>query len=305
MTVYLDVIWLLNFFFDALLLLLTSLVVKRKVNKWRILLGAFIGSLIVLFYFTPVVSIVAHPVGKLFYSIIIVYAAFGFLKFRYFLKNLITFYFITFMIGGGMLGLHYYFQTDIAIVKSVIATKTSGFGDPVSWITVVVGFPLVWYFSKMNMEEIEMTKIHYEQIVDVHITINEKKILVKGLIDSGNQLYDPITQTPVMILDYEKALECVPQSVITQINQLETFNFDNIDLKWAKRIRIIPFRGVGSDHQLLLAIRPDEVCILTNEKEIRTKKVFIGISHSVLSSSEDYNCILHPRMLTHSNHQSA
>ena len=305
MTIYLDVIWLLNFFFDAFLLLLTSIILKIKVKKWRLFLGAFIGSLIVLFYFTPYQTITTHPVLKLLYSILIVYSAFGFLKFRYFIKNLITFYFITFMIGGGMLGLHYFFQTDIAFINGMVASRSTGFGDPVSWLTVLVGFPLVWYFSKHNIEEIEMKKIHYEQLVDVQIKIDDTILNVKGLIDSGNQLYDPITQTPVMILDIQKAATCFPEAIINQSKNLEMLEFGTTDPKWANRIRIIPYRGVGQDHQFLLAIRPDQVVIFTKEEQINVKKVFIGVSHTILSSIGEYDCIIHPKMLTSTNHISA
>ncbi|WP_458413976.1 sigma-E processing peptidase SpoIIGA [Schinkia sp. CFF1] len=302
MTIYLDVIWLLNFFFDALLLLLSSIILKRKVPKWRLFLGAFIGSTVVLFYFTPYQTITAHPLMKLLYSIFIVYAAFGFRKFRYFIKNLVTFYFITFMVGGGMLGLHYFFQTDIAFMNGVAVTRSSGFGDPVSWLTVLLGFPLVWYFSKHNIEEIEMTNINFEQLADVEIKIGDSLFRVKGLIDSGNQLYDPMTQTPVMILDKEKADIFFPDSIMKQSQNLEMLNYDMLDVDWGHRIRVIPFRVVGADHQLLLAVRPDQVVIYTNEKELIVKKVLIGVSQTVLSSNGEYDCILHPRMLANTNH---
>ncbi len=48
MKIYLDVIWLLNFCFDSLLLLLTAFILKRQVKKRRVAAGGFIGSAIVL-----------------------------------------------------------------------------------------------------------------------------------------------------------------------------------------------------------------------------------------------------------------
>lgn len=242
---------------------------------------------------------------KLLYSILIVYATFGFLKFRYFIKNLLTFYFITFTVGGGMLGLHYFFQTDIAFLNGLIASRSSGFGDPISWMTVLIGFPLVWYFSKHNIEEIEITKINFEQLVDVQIKVDEDILYLKGLIDSGNQLYDPITQTPVMILDFERASAFFPETLIKQSQNPEILDYNSIDSKWAHRIRIIPFRAVGQDHRLLLAIKPDQVVIFTKEEQIIVKKVFIGIGQTILSSNGEYDCIIHPKMLTNTSHRSA
>lgn len=303
MTIYLDVIWLLNFFFDTLLLLLTAIILKRKVKKWRLFLGALIGSSIVLLYFTPFQSMASHPITKFLYSIFIVYTAFGFQKFRFFFKNLFTFYFITFMIGGGMFGLYYFFQTDLT--STMLAMQSTGFGDPVSWITVLVGFPIVWYFSKHNLEEIEMKKIHYEQLVHVEIQIGNDVIPIKGLIDSGNQLYDPITKTPVMILDLQTAESYIPESVIQYSQNIEQFEYENLDPNWAHRIRVIPYRAVGQDHQFLLAIRPDRVMIYTSDEEIIVKKVLIGLNRTPLSSEGDYGCIIHPKMLLKMDHISA
>lgn len=85
MKIYLDVIWLLNFCFDSLLLLLTAFILKRQVKKEEYA-GGFIGSAIVLLMFTPVSPFVEHPAGKMAFSVVIVLAAFGFKRFRYFFK---------------------------------------------------------------------------------------------------------------------------------------------------------------------------------------------------------------------------
>ncbi len=99
MKIYLDVIWLLNFCFDALLLLLTAFILKRHVKKRRLVGGAFIGSSIVLLMFTPFSPIVEHPAGKLAFSVVIVVVTFGFKRFRFFFQNLFSFYFATFLMG--------------------------------------------------------------------------------------------------------------------------------------------------------------------------------------------------------------
>ncbi len=61
LVVYADVVWLLNACIDFLLLLLTATVLKKKIKRWRLVLGAFIGSTIVIFAFTPFASMMTHP----------------------------------------------------------------------------------------------------------------------------------------------------------------------------------------------------------------------------------------------------
>ncbi|MGO1135834.1 hypothetical protein ACTOSX_14565 [Bacillus subtilis] len=60
-----DVIWLLNFCFDSLLLLLTAFILKtpgekKKSGRRRV----SSGPVIVLLMFTPVSPFVEHPAGK-------------------------------------------------------------------------------------------------------------------------------------------------------------------------------------------------------------------------------------------------
>ncbi len=47
------------------------------------------------------------------------------------------------------------------------------------------GFPVIYYFSKKRIESVEVTKIHYDQIVKVKIQLAEEELELAGLIDSG------------------------------------------------------------------------------------------------------------------------
>jgi stage II sporulation protein GA (sporulation sigma-E factor processing peptidase) len=305
LTVYLDAIWLLNFWIDASLLLLTAIILKRKINKIRLLCSALIGSSIVFFILTPYFSVMSHPIMKLLFSIVMVLIAFGFKRFRYFFQALLTFYFSTFLLGGGMLGVHYFLSTDLLLFEGMVATKSTGFGSPISWIFVLLGFPVLWYFAKTRIEDMEVKQIQFDQLVEVSIIIEEKIISLTGLVDSGNQLTDPITKSPVMIVDVNKVKGFLPNEIIEKSEGLETFStIDNIH-QWDSRLRIVPYRGVGQQNEFLVAIKPDLVRIVLKEEIIYVKKVLIGISHSTLSSDDEFDCIIHPKMLVQSTIQSA
>ncbi|WP_246940157.1 sigma-E processing peptidase SpoIIGA [Bacillus pinisoli] len=305
MTVYLDAIWLLNFGIDASLLLLTAIFLKRKISKLRLICGALIGSSIVLFIITPYFAIMGHPIVKLLYSVVMVFMTFGFKRFRYFFQALLTFYFSTFLLGGGMLGVHYFLSTELVIFDGLVATKSTGFGSPISWSFVVIGFPVLWYFSKNRLKDMEVKQIQYDQLVDVSITIEEHSISLRGLVDSGNQLSDPITKSPVMIVDVEKVKGFLPIEVIEKSVGIDSFSTLESNHPWESRLRIIPYRGVGQQNEFLIAIKPDLVRVIKREEVNYVKKVLIGISHSTLSSDDEFDCIIHPKMLLQSSIQSA
>ncbi|MDP4553086.1 sigma-E processing peptidase SpoIIGA [Alkalihalobacillus macyae] len=298
MAVYLDVIWLLNFCFDYMLLALTALFLKRQVRKRRLAIGALIASFYVLFLFIPVLTFMVNPIVKLLYSLVIVSVTFGFNRFRSFFQCWLLFYFVTFMIGGGMMGAHYFLQQDVTVYNGAVATQGTGFGDPVSWLFVLIGFPSIWWFSKRRVDTLETTKIHYDQLANVVIHIDDHTISAVALIDSGNQLQDPLSGSPVMILDMTVHAEHFPTTFIEKAKNVTDFQEEGEVDKWEHRLRIVPFRAVGQDHQFLCAIKPDEVVISMDDGAITVKKVLVGLSFHTISGEKEYSCILHPKMLT-------
>ncbi len=298
MAVYLDVIWLLNVCFDYMLLALTGLLLKKHVKKRRLAAGALIASFYVLFLFIPGLSFMVNPIVKLLYSLVIVSVTFGFNRFRSFFQCWLLFYFVTFMIGGGMMGAHYFLQQDVMVYNGAVATKGTGFGDPVSWLFVLIGFPTIWIFSKRRVETLETTKIHFDQLANVVIRIEDVSISATGLIDSGNQLQDPLSGSPVMILDMTIHAEQFPVEFIEKAKEITNFQGEGEAHSWEHRLRVVPFRAVGQDHQFLCAVKPDEVVISMKENAITVKKVLVGLSFQSISGEKEYSCILHPKMLT-------
>lgn len=299
MKVYLDVIWALNLLFDAFLLYLTAIILKRQVKIWRLALGGAIGSLLIILSITPFHAAAGHPVGKLIFSIMMVLAVFGYKRFRFFIKSLMTFYVTTFLLGGTLTGVHYFIQFDMDLASNVAMNHIKGFGDPISWLFVLLGFPLAWHFSKRNIEQFEMTKIQYESLADVEVRFMEMDFSVKGLIDSGNQLYDPISKMPVMILSIANCLDHMPSEIkrIAENPDSVLTGDGNFSPQLENRMRIIPCKVVGQEHQLIIAFQPDNIKITTNESTFIAEKGLISFSAQELSADGSFQCIIHPKML--------
>jgi stage II sporulation protein GA (sporulation sigma-E factor processing peptidase) len=301
LTLYLDVIWLLNWLFDCLLLYWTAIILKRRAAGWRIILGGLIGSSIVVFAFTPYHSLVDNLYMKLLYSVFMVGTVFGFIRLKVFLKNLVSLYLVTFLSGGILLGLHYLFQFNIHSLHPGMAAGINRFGDPVSWTFVLIGFPLAWQFSRRAFGSMEMTNITFKQMAVVHFKVEGFECRLDGLIDSGNQLYDPLSRAPVMIVSIDGIDQAgIPDDMLalfqnpgTMLQQEESFQYS-----WSERMRIIPSKVVGNDHQLLTAVKPDWIKIHHAGNEYHVRNGLISFSVQKLSSDGSYHCIVHPKMLT-------
>ncbi|MDP4085402.1 MAG: sigma-E processing peptidase SpoIIGA [Bacillota bacterium] len=300
MTVYLDVIWVLNLLFDSLLLYLTAIILKRSIRIWRLLAGGFIGSIIVLLAFTPLNTFSGHPLVKLLFSVMMTLTVFGYKRWRFFTKALFTLYFSTFLIGGTLIGVHYFIQYNNQLTTSVLLSNAKGFGDPISWIFVLIGFPIAWHFSKTKIETMEMTKIQFDQIVNVVFTIFNKTFTVKGLVDSGNQLYDPISKMPVMFVSIKDQFDLMPEEIkkMATNSELLIMGEEIIPVEWQNRLRVVPFKVVGQEHQLIVAIKPDTILIRKDMDVYQCEKGLVSFTLQQLSTDNSFQCIVHPKMLT-------
>lgn len=301
MTVYLDVIWLLNFLFDALLLLFTAILIKRRIVYWRLALASLIASISVFGFVTNLAFLILHPAFKLVLSLVIVWIAFGFHRFRFFVRATLTFYLTTFLMGGGLIGLHYFFQYESIFSDSILLASVKGFGDPISWVLIMIGFPVLWYFSTKQAENWEMAKIQYDQTVSVLVKIQDYSLHLIGLVDSGNQLLDPISKLPIMIISSDSVRNTVPKPMIELTADSFLDGSLQIPTSWETRLRIVPCQTVGQEGELLLVFKPDFIEIEQKESDKKKRyrpKGYIAFSKHSLSTDQSFDCIVHPKMLT-------
>lgn len=297
MVLYLDAVWLLNLLIDACLLKLTALMLKRRTYRLRLFLGALTASSVVLILFTPLAFLVTHPLGKFLFSVLIIWITFGFGRPSVFFQNLAAFYFSAFAIGGGIFALHYFFQNGTSYADSRFLT-TMNFGDPVSWIFVVFGFPALWLFSKKRLDQTAVRKWQHATGAEITIQIFNQVIQSRGLIDSGNKLYDPLTRLPVMFLSRAACEGQIPASLFQMEGPDAAFQvYEDLPNGWDSRITWIPYRSVDGVPHYIIAFRPDRVLITHEGRQIECKRVLVALTMQTLSTSGEFSSILHPDML--------
>lgn len=300
MYLYLDLIWLLNFFIDYLLLWMTAMYRKLPFKKWRLTVAAFIGSSYVLFLFIPPLQSMYTFFIKIVLSIVIVLVAFGFRTIQQFMKTFFAFYFVSFVIGGGLLAVHYLMRSQHELMQGMVVTQSSGYGDPVSWLFVLIGFPLMLWFSRTKWRQIELTKSKDNIIVELTIELNNESLKCTGLIDTGNQLYAPFSKTPVTMIEYDVLQKALPPSVKRAIvNDQLTMDISSIDIEdeWLSRINVVPYRGVGQQMELMTTIKPDCVIVIHDGKTYRCTKVLLGINKQPLAHDGTFQAIVHPDLV--------
>ena len=179
MKLYLDLIFIINFSFDLILLITVNILLKRKINIYNLILGALIGSLSIFLLFNTLTSFQLF-LYKVIISIFMCISTFKFKNLKYTLKNLGYLYMVSTILGGFlyMLNVNFsYKQIGIFFINK---------GLSINYIILIIISPvIIFFYIKQNKE----LKNNYSNYNDVKIILKDNKVLnLVGYIDSGNNL---------------------------------------------------------------------------------------------------------------------
>ena len=194
MKIYVDLILLLNFFLDFILLMGVNLSLKRNFSILRVMLSSFVGSLSVLLLFFNLNSISLFLI-KVLISIIMVILAFNFKDIKYTLNNLLYLYLFSILLGGFL-----YFINDLIAYKNIgLIFFHNGFSINILLIILFAPLTIFLYIRNIRKQKYELSK-YYEVTITF---LNGKTKRLTGFIDTGNNLYDPYKKRPIIVINKE------------------------------------------------------------------------------------------------------
>jgi stage II sporulation protein GA (sporulation sigma-E factor processing peptidase) len=301
--VYVDLIFFMNFAIDGALLIATARMRKIKMKGWRIAAGAGIGAMYVILMLFPDMSFLFTMLFKFLFSVLMLLASFGFGRLQQFIRHLGAFYLVNFVAAGGILGVHYFWMSSSDVLNGIWFTHSGGFSFG---LQVSLGFIIItllgvlWFYARMSRSS-QRQEQTASWIAEVTVYVDTFEFACQGLIDTGNRLYDPLTQMPVMVVEAESWKSYLPEKWIKRIQNAEVeqiiTDVDHVSFIGQERLRLIPFRGINKSGQFMLAIKPDKVVIIFNERQITSCKALVGFDGGRLSADNAYQAILHPALI--------
>lgn len=291
-----------------MILLLTGYVMRLTTSKWKIIFGATAASCLLFLQVYLFEQLLFSLLMKIMFSIIIIIITFGYRGVGSFLRTWTAFYFITFALGGGILGVHYLLEDGMLSYTNhkLMLTAKNMYGDEVHIALILIGFPLIWLFIKGRMDDHVRIKIKYDQIYDVVLTVNGQSMRTKGYLDSGNHLIDTITRRPVVLCDTSFLKTFYPkEDWIGFIDCLKRNQLEEIPLLFKQKVFIVPFQGVGGTTNYLYCLKPELLTIFYQDKVLETSQVLVGIQLDTLTDNNAYHCLLHPQLIHFSKESSA
>lgn len=227
MTIYLDLVILLNFLVDFLLLLGTNRLCGYPLQLSRAALSAVLGGIYAGACMIPGFSFLGNILWRTASLVLMACIAFGFSKSA--LRRGVVFALLSMALGGVALGLN-------------------GHGF---W-SIVASAGCVFLLCAVGLRG----KVGLHSYVPVELSYGGKRVRLTALQDTGNTLRDPITGGQVLVVGADVAQQLTGltvQQLKTPVESVGTI----------PGLRLIPYRTVGKESGLLLAMKLQQVKIGT------------------------------------------
>lgn len=258
MKIYVDLVFLLNFFFDSILLLVVNIILKRNISLKRIFLGSFIGGFSVFILFININSLELFLI-KILISIIMILITFKYHNIKTFLSNMGYLYMTSIIMGGFI----YFLNIQFSYKNNGIVFFHSGLS--INFILLLILSPLI---LNLYVKQIRKLKINFNNYYKVKIFYKDNEYSLTGYLDTGNNLRDPYFKKPIILV--EKNI------------------FKNIILD---KYIMVPYRSLNNK-SILKCIKADYIEI----ENLKIEKVLIGLSNMKFNI-DGVKCILNNELL--------
>ena len=297
MTLYADLLFLVNFLMNSFVLWIVSKVLRQKRKARWLALGSGVMALMytLLLILEPLrfLNIALSSVVILAAGVMVAFYPNGI---KHFLRLMLAAYGITFAVGG--LGMALFYLTDLPYAIHYIAADLDGFRSAVSWQLVLVGTVISYFLIKITMRLIENQTIKRQMLMNIMVSMNEKYIFFDALVDTGHSLKEPLSQSPVIVAEFEQVQEFLPEGLKGLFSSRKENDLASVlngqEGTFYSRIRMIPFTSIGKASGMLIGFRPDKVMVGT---ETSRQDVVIGIYNDRLTPDGRYQGLVSPEIL--------
>lgn len=275
---------------NAIILYASAIILKIKPKTIRIIFASAIGSIYAIITYVTELPIYTSIVSKVILSIIMVYVGFNPQSIKKLFKQVFIFYLTSFVFGGVALYLIYVIKPQNALIRNGMFV-----GDYVLKV-IFLGAIVAFVIIKIAIKIIKTKMNSKDMYCNIKIKINGQIVRTKAMIDTGNLAKEPITNTPVVIVESSLLYDIIPKEILNNLDMILGGDLSKIPEKiqnqYISKLRCIPFSSLGKQNGMLLGIKADEIEIEKEEDKKTTKNVIIGIYDKSLTKRGEYRALV-------------
>ena len=292
--VYADILLALNFFCDFFLLWTAGRIAGRKISLLRCFLAAAAGAAYGLTAVYPALNWLTNPFCVLTVSLLLLRIAYQWKDPLSFIKLAGIFYLAAFTLAGAALAGERLLEHN-GIILAPIQTFKAGSLLFALFIGLILGK------RSINLLRRSLHKDDFR--FHITISVGGKSCRLQALLDTGNDLLEPISGLPVAVANYQAIRSLFPEYLKRAIEDEHSDDPGAIIHSmaeqgrsgWLKKLRLIPYASIGQSNGLMLGFRPDEL-IIEGKFRQKTAQVMICITKEDLGNGNQ--AIVNPEIIS-------
>lgn len=141
-------------------------------------------------------------------------------------------------------------------------------------------------------------------LLPVEVVIGGQRVDLVGLVDTGNQLRDPLTQSPVLVVEMRALERILPPGFSLRYGSprgdgvIECVRMLGRLPGWATRVRVLPYATLGNRHGMMLGFRPDAVAVMEGRMRHEVQDATVAVYGDSLAQGAEYQALVHPSFLS-------
>lgn len=299
--IYADIVFLVNLMMDGAILVATCWIVRRQIRPWRLTVGLVFAALYGLLMFVPHGYLFTTWIGKALASFTMALIAIPFRSLLDLARNVLVLYCVTFLVAGAVLAMHFAVPAMTLSQGTIVHGGRLAFTTSVGGLAVVIAIPLALWLLHHSIGTVRRLRRSAESLCHATAVLNGKSVDFTGLLDTGNQLRDPLTRHPVCLVDASIWLQIVPDSFATLLLHGDDLVAGLTELQLGPdmpRLSLVPYRGVGGVGRITVAIRPDSFTLRLTDGEVRSAgPCLLALHVTPLSGDHRFQAVLHTEIM--------
>ena len=297
MDFYIDSFFMVNILMNFAVLYICAWLIRRRPVYFRLLLAAAVGSLYSCFAFLfGFDNQVIATISKVAVSLIMVVISFKYYGVKKLFETFVAFIGSGFLIAGAVLGLMFAFSIPGSFENGVINWQMNS-----SALDLFVALVLVFIIVKALIDIFRRKHIDNKLRAKIIVDISGNRIECEGLMDTGNDLRDPISGQAIVVLEYIHARELFDVEVRNLLDKSSESLVENIskvtDENIMKRFRLIPFSSLGNESGVLPGLRVDKLFMNFEGRWSKVENAVVCLSNQKLSTSGEYTALINPDII--------
>lgn len=275
-TIYADDMFVLNLIIDYFILLATAKLCALPLQRKRFALSAAFGALYAMLLLWPRFQVLATPAAKLGLGALMTVIAYGVGP------GILKPYFVFLVVSAAFGGAVY--------AASLLAGVDPGDGlfAPLSMRVLILSFAacycaLTFYFRHFSKRAARETHI-------IEVKFADKTAFFSALTDTGNELYDPVSGLPVMVIGKREAQKLLPPVLSNALAESPVAFMEALPLfsPLQTRFRLVPYAAIGQRAALLPVFRPDSLKIDGKPAH----DLLVGLAPNEICGTGDFSAVL-------------